>query len=348
MKSGISARNAGRLVAVTALAGTIGYGGGQDSWIALIVSAAAVLPLILVYSRIAALFPERGLFDIFRELFGKVGDFIVFSVSIAALLVCSLTVRDLTDYTAAIALDRTPPLLIMASILLVAAYLASSEIMNLGKWASVVIIMAAVSIVLTGAMSAGNINLSYLRPFASANAGAFIQDALVYAASAFGDSIFVLALIGDMKGEESPYRVYLTGTAAGFTLAFIVTLLNVLILGPGLSVQFPSYAAARLIRVKGFIEHIETLVSFTAYLIGITKAALCLRTAVSGMAALFDAWDERKILFPASLAALFIGIGLMGVERAELLLSYCRYSICLYVLTALLLWLSGEFKRIKD
>ena len=343
----ISARNTACLIAVIIMGGTLGQGSGatgRDSWIAMLISGLFALPFILLYSAISARYPDKGLFDMLAEALGRVGNFFVFAMSLAAILLCSFELKTLTDYTAAVALSRTPPLVIALCILSVSLYLASSGVANLGKWSVVVLVIAVLNLLLTTAMSVELMRLTHLQPLANHDARLFGSDILRYAVSAFGNTVFVLTIIGEMR--ENPYKAFLSGASVGLAMIVAVTLRNIMVLGSELFVssRYPSYAMTRIIKLKNFVEHIETPSAFVEHLIGITKIALFLRTASSGMARLLGS-DERRRLLTVGLASLLPAIGLAAVGRAVLLPIYCSYALSFCLLIPVVSWVfSGERK----
>ncbi|NLT58292.1 MAG: GerAB/ArcD/ProY family transporter, partial [Clostridiales bacterium] len=96
----ISPRNIRSLLILMVLCGSLVNGAftvGQDTWIAVLLMGILFLPALLMYSRICALFPGKNLYDITRELFGRVGSLlVVLLMSLYALVVTALQLRNFT------------------------------------------------------------------------------------------------------------------------------------------------------------------------------------------------------------------------------------------------------------
>jgi spore germination protein KB len=76
----ISARNLRGLLVMMVLCGSLISGTlttAQDNWLSVLLIGVLFLPLLLIYSGIAALFPGKNLYDIIQILFGPVAGFLM-------------------------------------------------------------------------------------------------------------------------------------------------------------------------------------------------------------------------------------------------------------------------------
>ena len=65
----------------------VGYAIEQDAWISLIFALILLIPVILMYGRIMYLLPEKNIFEMLEELFGKIfGKILITIFNMACLL----------------------------------------------------------------------------------------------------------------------------------------------------------------------------------------------------------------------------------------------------------------------
>ena len=86
---------------------------GNDSWIAMIIATAAVIPLLLMYSAILRLYPGENLYAIAMHVFGRVGGTVVSIVYIFyALHLGALVLNIFAEFVHVVNMPDTPKLII--------------------------------------------------------------------------------------------------------------------------------------------------------------------------------------------------------------------------------------------
>ncbi|HWS43465.1 MAG TPA: endospore germination permease [Pseudoflavonifractor sp.] len=349
----ISARNLRSLLVMMVLCGSLISGTlttAQDNWLSVLLIGVLFLPLLLIYSRIAALFPGKNLYDIIQILFGPVAGFLmIFFMTAYALLVNALQLRNFTEFTVVIALQDTPPVPIMLILFLPVFYLARAGVAVLGRWSIVVCSLILVNFALTLLLSLNIIDLSHVLPVMDHSLGEIASNAFTLGSIAVGETVIVMTILGNLKKGESPYKVYLGGVLTGVALFTLVLLRNILILGPDMeqAASFSTYMAVRVIGVGHFFERIESSISFTYILLGITKMALFLSAASMGIARLMRVSDHRRLLVPASLLVLAAGTVVFGniFEMFDLAWASRYFVLPFQVLIPVIIWIAAERRK---
>lgn len=353
MQSGtISARNTGSLIVLMILSSTILSGAAtleQDTWISVILGAAAAAPVIWMCCRTAHLFPGMGLFTMMLHLFGKVGGRIMIALmSWYALHLCALVLRDFVEYTVIIALQATPRILIMMFILLTAVYLSRNDFNLLGRWSLIITVSVLANLLFTILLSFRIIDFTNIKPILDHTFGQIASDTFTVSTVVFCESVLVLALFGSFRKGDSPYRAYFGGILLGCIALTLVILRNLLILGPDLlrEASFPSYMAVRLLSLGDFLERLESIISFNLILMGVTKISLCLSCASMGVATLFNVREHKNLVMPISLLVLALSSVLFESmpELIEFIRAYRFYALPFELLIPLLIWITAEIK----
>ncbi len=350
-----SSRNLRSLLILMVLSGSLVNGAFtvvQDTWIAVLLMGVLFLPVILIYSRICSLIPEKNLFDMLESLFGrKGGSLLILLMSLYALLVSALQLRNFTEFTVVIALQNTPPIPIMIVLLLPALYLAKQGLQVLGRWSLIICIIIAANIALTLMFSFQVMDITHILPILDHPIADIASDAFTVGSIAVGETVMALIVLGNLKKGKSPYGVYLPGILIGVMLFALIILRNIVILGPDMeqAAKFSTYMAVRIIEVGDFFERIESSISFVYILLGITKTTLFLSGAAMGIARLLRVPDYTRLLIPVGFLVLAAASLVFNnvFEMYDLTRLYRFFALPFQVLLPLLIWIAAETKGAK-
>lgn len=348
----ISSRNIRSLLILMVLCGSLVNGAftvEQDTWIAVLFMGILFLPVLLVYSRICSLFPEKNLYDIITDVFGKIAGFIIILfMSSYALIVTALQLRNFTEFTVVIELQNTPSIPIMIVLILPVVYLAKQGLQVLGRWSLIICIIITANIGLTIIFALNVIDPSHILPIFDHKFSNIISDAFTIGSIAVGEVVIVMVMLGSLKKGKSPYGVYLPGVLIGLALFALIILRNISILGTDMeqAAKFSTYMAVRIIDLGNFFERIESSISFIYILLGITKMTIFLSATTMGVARLFKVSDYKRFLLPVSL--LVLGISTMVFnnvfEMYELVWIYHYFALPFQVFIPIIIWIGAEIK----
>lgn len=324
----------------------------QDGWIMLIIACIFFLPLIFIYSRISSLYPGKGLFDIFDEVFGKIGGSILTLIAVFYVFSdASLTLRLYVDYTSVISLQDTPVVPICILIMTTVIYLASKGISVFEKWIALIAVVIIASIGLTIVAAVNVMDTSNIFPIFEHSFAELSKNATALFSNPFGDTIYVLALLDSVKfkSKKTPYKIMFLGTIFGSILLVLTALRNILILGPEMLIasKYVSFQASRIIQVGKFIERFESVISFNLLLLGITKLVFVITVTAKGVAKLMKTNDYRRFLFPLGLLCMALA-SIMFKTTYEMLEFYkiSKYLTFPFIFVIpILLWITAEIKK---
>lgn len=348
----ISARNIGCILMTMVSCVTIVSGAsniGHDTWLAWLLGGAVSLPLVWVYCRISALFPQKGLYDICETLLGRVaGGVVTFLMSAYALVITALTLRIFVEFTIVVGFYKTPYMVLIMAIGLVSLYLASKGMDVLGRWSFIVIVVVILNVLFTTMISYDVIQIDNILPVLNHDSGDIWYNGWMLASIGVGETVLLLACIGNIKQKESPYRAYALGILVGIASSAVILMRNVMILGPAMdeAVIFPSYTAVRVIQFGSFFERMESIISFNLVLMGITKLALCLLACSRGAGKLMRSKNPHHLLVPIFLLVLTVcSIIFKGMpEMFNFAWIYPLLALPFQVVIPIALWIVGEVK----
>ncbi len=321
----------------------------QDTWISLILGAAGFVPVALIYSRITRLFPEKGIFEIVEALFGKIpGKILTLLMCWYAIHLGSLVMRNFSEFIVITVMQETPQLAVMILIVLVAVYLAKSGAEALGKWSVAVLPVLLLAVISTMIMSLDIIDLSNLLPVFEHDAGTIVSASYPFASFPLMETVLFLGAAGAIKRTDSAKKIYIAATLISLGILLTMMVRNVGLLGvPLWKVHyFPSYAAARIIKVSDYLARIEGSVAVNFIFTGVTKATVCLLFASKGIASVFGIKDYKQSVLPAGLLmlALCAIVYRSTMEMFDFLKVYPYYAAPFQLLIPLVIWITAEIR----
>jgi spore germination protein KB len=293
------------------------------------------------------------LFEMLEALLGKVGGKVTVALMAwYALHLGALVLRNFSEFIQIAAMPETPQLPIMIVMMLVTAYMAKSGVESLGRWTLGILPIIMLVVVATVLLSLNKMDFSNIQPVMSHKPGEIVSSAFTLFAFPFAETVLMLSVAGDIKKTDSPYKVYLGAMLLGAFVLLVVVIRNIEILGAPMvgAEYFPSYTAARVIRVGDFLSRIEITIAMNFILAGIVKISVCLIAAAKGAARLFAISDYRRIVMPVGLMMLALCAIVYGdtMEMFAFLPIYQYYALPFQLVIPLIVWIAAEVKAKKQ
>lgn len=324
----------------------------QDSWITLILAMFFSLPIVFIYARIIKLYPGLGLYEIIDKLFGKViGNIITILMIWYAIHLCSMILRNFSEYIKITTLLKTPEILVIIILLLVAIYIGKSGPTIFGGWVLVVLPIVILMLLMTIILSLGIIDVKNLMPIMATDLKGLSLATYKIFSFPLAETVLFLPLACFLKKEDSPYKIYTFSIIFGGIILLFVMLRNLTVLGSTLSLAtyFPSFSATRIIEIGNFLTRIEGIVTINFLFAGITKITVCLIAASLGIAKLLSVTNYKKVLLPTGLLTLTLSLILYTniLEMMDFIKVYYIYALPFQIIIPLIIWITAEIKLRK-
>lgn len=326
---------------------------GKDSWIAIIVGMIVSFPVLMMYSRILALFPTKNLYDIVEIVFGKFfGKVIVLIYIWFAFHLGALVLRNFGEFINSVSIPETPEIIPMTVIALLCAYGVKSGIEVLGRWGNLALVILSFLIILVILFLIPNMKLNNIQPMFSKGIKPVLLGAYSVFAFPFAETIIFTLVFSALRNKRSPYKAYKYGILIGGLILFITTMTELLVLGEMqfTSTFFPSYTTVSRTRVGDFIQRSEIIVSIAFLGAGFIKISICLLAACKGVAKLIASEDYRFIVTPISLLMICLAhlVYESLMEMTEwAFTSWGPYAFLFQVIVPIIIWIGAEIKK-KD
>ena len=278
------------------------------SWLSLVLSLAAAVPLIFLWMRILETFPEKDLFGIFDEAFGKrEGKLFAGLTGAYAFLTAVWTLGNFSSFVTIISsrdFDKTlPALLVIAA----GAAVAGAGFRAVSGTGRIFFAVRMASLVLTLTMSLLSIDFSaFPLPLFGKDPASVFCGALSLSMMPFGEVLVVLgALPPPAKGEKRSRGIG-TGAVIAFLALLAAFLRNVLMLGERSmdNLYFHSLYALRIFGIGSFFQRMEILISAIDMIMDTLRITVCI-FCIGRAAAKCFGLDEHTVITVPAAAAVF-------------------------------------------
>lgn len=330
----------------------VSTGTGQDAWMALLLSVALTMPVVLMYGRIAELNPETGFFDVIEAQFGKIaGKVVAALLTWYALHLCALVLRNFSEFIQISSLLDTPQLPVMVIMLLAVGYLAKLGCKALGKWAIATLPVVLTVVFLTVVLSINVMKFENILPVFEHSIGQISEDAFKIFSFPLCETVLFLSVADCIRKSDNPKKIYVFGMLFSSGVLLIIILRNLFVLGAEVvaTEYFPSYSAARIINLGDFLSRIEGSISINFILAGITKITVCLIAASKGISRLFGIDDYRQLVMPTALLAMALAtiVYKNTMEMFAFINYYAFYAMPFEVAIPAAVWIVSEIRKKK-
>ncbi|MCT8978635.1 endospore germination permease [Clostridium sp. CX1] len=329
----------------------VGVGGDakNSAWISVILGAILAVPMMLVYGRIALLFPGKDLYDILETVLGKTFARIVSVIYIWYIFhLGALVIRNFGEFINVTTLPETPMIVSMFYLGIVCVVSVKSGIEVIGRISAYVLPIIVLILVIVQILGISILNFRYLKPIIGNGFIPILKGAFSAFSFPFAESVVFMGILFSVKNQKSQYKILFSGLVFAAVVITILTVRNTVVLGEGMNIHyFPSLEAVGRIAIGEFIERIEVSVSIVFVFGVFVKTSICLLTVCRGIAKVFNLDDYRSIV---------IQTGLLMIYLAHILYSntmemrywafkvYKYYAFPFQVIIPLLLLLIAELK----
>lgn len=326
----------------------------KDSWLAIILAFFMVLPMILIFARLHALFPCKDLFGIIRICFGKfIGNIIIIIFTLYFFYWTSDVLNNYGFFIWTNSLTDTPKIIIVISFGFFCIWSIKEGIEVLGRSAAFLVIISIASILIAVLLLIPEMNFNNIRPVFHDGAKPVLKGAYSVFTQPFVQTIAFTAAFTNLKGKKSSYKVYFIGLLIGGILTLMVSVTNILVVGAknATNMYYPSYVSVSRINIYGFLQRLEVIIALVFILGGFIKISILLLCTCKGITRIFDYKDYRFIIIPISL--LIINVAYFQYDNVQHYFTFnseiwASYFLPFHIILPIIIWIVAEIKNKKN
>lgn len=291
------------LMGSTVLVGT-GGAAKKDMWLAMILAIILAIPLVLLYSKLLAAFPDKNLFEITEQVFGKfLGKLIVLLYTWYALHLGAMVMDNFTEFINIVGLPETPRAVPVIFFAILSTWVCKEGIEVLGRWGQLFLAFILGITMFTVFFSVVTMDINKVRPILEDGISPLIRGTFGIFAFPYGEAVIITMVTPFYKDKKSIYKIFVYGIILGGTTLLMYTVRNLLTIGPDKITMhyYPSYIAVGRINIGEFIQRAQILITVAFLIAGFMKISVCLLGTVNGVAKLFNLGNYRLIVAPVAI-----------------------------------------------
>ncbi len=321
-------------------------------WTIMLFAVVFSVPLLLIFARLATLYPDLDLFGMFEAAFGKtVGKVFTAVYTLYAIYLASVNLRYMGEYVQVVSLPDTPLFIFLFAISVFCWWILRHGAEVFARFSAVVYpIMTAVWIVIL-LMSLHLFDFSYHMPAFAHDIPDMVSSGADLAAFSFSETFLFLCLLCNVEKKHSgAFGVYFSSFALSSVFIFLLMSSDMLILGrPAMAgLYFPHFSAMSIINIGDFVTNIE-VVGILQYVISSSiKVCVCIYAATRGLASVFKTNNAKMLTAPV---VLLVSVAAPTAFRSTL--EMIRFNFCYKYIAALfhvaipvVVYASAEIKHI--
>lgn len=353
----ISGKQATHMMILFILGSSIVTGGSvsakQDSWISVLIGVFMAVPAVAIYANMFKTAPGKDVFDMAYIVFGKIGGaLITVAFCLYTLHLGALVIKNFSEYFQVVTIPETPQLITAICIGLLAYYNIVKGIEVLGRGAVFIMPITLSVILLLNLLSLKFMDFENLKPIFNQDLKLIFSSSYSTFVFPFAESVMFITVFSVVETKKSAFKLYMTALIFSGMLLSLLVAVATMILGLPLisSLYFPSYAAAGVIDLGGFISRIEVLVSGNYIIFGVVKVTVCLYVSCKGLAKLFGVKNHK--VFAAPNITIMVGVSLFLYESTmqmfDFLAIYKIYAPFFEVVVPLMILIPLKIKAKKQ
>lgn len=316
----------------------------QDVWAASLVVLVGTAAFVLLMATLAARFPNLTVVEYSRLLLGKYLGSLIALIFLWIYVHAAIShVRIYAEIILGTFLPETPMALIIASMVLLAAFVVYLGIENLGRLADLLIPLFAFFIILSLIIASLKVDLQNLQPVLARGFGPIASGTIT--PIALGVQFLTLGILAPamIHPEKVVSQSLLAVLFSSLTLV-VTSAVVVGVLGPELATNaiFPFFKMMRAVEVTHFLERIEVLAMFAWGFGLLVDVAAFLYACSKGVGQLLGAQNYRPLVAP--LAVIWILLSVYAFKDFFTLMRFYKPNIVFpYIMMAvvvpyLILW----------
>lgn len=284
---------------------SIGSEAKQDAGIAIVIATITIIPIVILYSRLASLYPGKDFFEILDLVYGKyLGYIITILFTWYIFHVGTLVLRNFSEFITAVSIPDTPHFALFMVMGLLSVWITKSGIEVLGRISVVTLPLLVFDVLLLSILSLPLIDIDLVRPLFYNDFKPILKGTFAVMTFPYGELVIFLVLLSNVKNQKKGYsRLFIISILIGGSTMFLAAVRNILVLGIETisKLYFPSYAAARLINIGNFFQRVEVLISAAFLFSGLIKISICVYASCKGFAKIFRIKNYKVVVAPVTL-----------------------------------------------
>lgn len=277
----------------------MGIDAKQDAWLSIILSIFMVLTISLIYIRLKYLFPESDLFDITYFCFGKfIGRIICVVFTWYAYHTSIMVTISISQFIVTTAFVETPQIILTIIIMILCVWVIKNGIEVLGRVGQAFINIFIISIISMFILLINQMKIDRILPILNQGFMPIFKGAFFIFSFPLGEVIVFSMVFTKFKTPKSSLKIYSIGLTIAGLLIIIISMMNILVIGPRaiLSTYYPTFETATRVKYIYPLASLHVVLTMVFIIGGFVKVSIYLMAISKGIKKIFNTCDYRYIV----------------------------------------------------
>ncbi|MBM7566961.1 GerAB/ArcD/ProY family transporter [Paenibacillus sacheonensis] len=325
---------------------------GRDAWLSTAFASLLGVFSAFVHARVNRRFPGQTLVDFVPSIVGKwAGNAVIGLYFLFWYVVLGMILRQYTEFILSTILPRTPLLVPLVSMILVAAYVTVSGIEVLARCSELFGPFILLGILLPLILMVDDAKMNYALPIYSDSGLLVILKGSLPTMTFLGDCVLMWMVYGFVAEQRTGSKYVLLGVGMSGLLTCAATFLSIVVMGPEQSsnMTYPYFNLIRNTSYFDFVQNMDSLVIAIWIVSVFIKVSLYFFACTYGTAQWLKVRRWRRMAWFVAPAAL--GIALVPRDFIESSVLFPQKIATPYILPIhmfglpLLLWAVAKMRR---
>ncbi|NGM82045.1 endospore germination permease [Paenibacillus sp. 7124] len=324
----------------------------QDGWLTVVIATLIGIAVVLLFTKLGLLFPERSIVEYSEIILGKwIGKAVGLLYVLYPCYTGALVTGVFRDYVITVALPQAPAIIVSGSLLAVIAYAVRGGIEALGRVNELILPFRELIVMIIILMLVTEYKWNYLLPFLGQGIPPVIKGSVSVASLPFGETIVFAMLLPNISNIRKVKKSYILAVIFGGSMLTISVLISLLVFGPSIvaRMNYPTHELIKYIEKLGFLTDMDTLGMMLWISSGFTKIAILYYCAAVGLAQWCRLSDYRFVVNPLGVLIFIFSIAAYGnlVEDAVFVTTiWPFFSLPFVILLPLLMLIVAKIRRL--
>jgi spore germination protein KB len=283
----------------------------QDAWIPAILGVGLGLLVIRMYNALGGMYPQMNLVEYCEKILGK---WTGISVSIGYIYFSFIGATTLIwligNFLVTQIMPESPVITIHAFFVLVVIMGVRLGLEPIARSAEIFLPWVGLFFLLLVLLPIPDSNLENIQPMFDSEVKPIMIGTLSFLSVATLPLIIFHMIVPNGERSKDTNKAFYLGSLIGGIVLISITLLTVLVLGPGLTARnlYPSFALAKKVGIKGVLERIEVIMAILWFITIYFKTSIYCYASIKGLAQLLSLKDYRILTLPFGMILLAVSL----------------------------------------
>lgn len=278
----------------------------QDFWVSILLAAVFMIPMAAVYIRLIKLYPEKNLYEMLFAIFGRFFGTVMSLISVFFCLFIGYRVLgSFSLYIKTTALDSTPRNVTSIFFILVTIAAVTCGAETIARTSNFLMKFVIGFVLIATLICFGNMELGNLKPVMYSDLKTILNSSYKIFIIPWSEAFICLSFFSNIAPKENVKKILVNSILLVTLTHLVISLRNVLVLGPSASIYyFSSDAAISTASLGDFFERFEILVGVNLVLAGTIKLCVCIYAASLGLYYILRNTEQKFLVVPCTLIIL--------------------------------------------